>query len=106
MVQVLQTVKVLRGRDAEWDACWSVLQGHSRKLSAVVFSPDGQLIASTSFDRTVRMWETATSVCCTMLEDQPPLIFRIAFLPDGRTLHTNKEDISLPLDTITVTSAL
>jgi WD40 repeat protein len=43
--QVPQAVKMLLGRDAGWDACRSVLEGHSDWVNAVVFSPDGQLVA-------------------------------------------------------------
>ena len=103
--QVPQAVSVISGRDAEWDTCRSVLEGHSHAVSAVVFSPDGQLVASASQDSTVRVWETATGQCRTLLEDQHSRIFRIAFSPDGRTLHTNRGDIPLPLDLITVASA-
>ena len=103
--QVPQVVRVISGRDAEWDACQSVLEGHSDLVSAVVFSPDGQLVASASYDSTVRVWEIATGQCLTVLEDQPSPIFQIAFSPDGRTLHTNKGDIPLLLDLIAVASA-
>ncbi|KNG46890.1 putative WD-repeat protein [Stemphylium lycopersici] len=50
IAQVPQVVEVLSGRDAEWDACRSVLEGHSDYVWAVVFSPDGQLVASASKD--------------------------------------------------------
>jgi hypothetical protein len=104
--QVSQAVKMFSGRDAEWDACRSVLEGHSEEVNAVVFSPDGQLVASASWDSTVRVWETATGHCRSVLVDQPLTISHIAFSLDGRTLHTNSGDIPLPLDLIPVTSAL
>jgi WD40 repeat protein len=96
IIQVPQTVGVLSGRDAEWDACRSVLEGHSEWVSAVVFSPDGQLVASASGDSTVRVWETATGACRCVLHHPSP-VSRISFLPDGRTLRTNAGDFSLPL---------
>jgi WD40 repeat protein len=55
------------GRDAEWDACRSVLEGHTSGVNAVVFSADGQLLASASSDETVRVWETATGACCSVM---------------------------------------
>jgi WD40 repeat protein len=74
-----------------------VLKGHSNEVNAVVFSPDGQLVASASDDSTVRVWETATGACRCVLHQRSP-VSRIAFLPNGRTLRTNAGDLSLPLD--------
>lgn len=33
------------------------LVGHQQPISHVVFSPDGQYIASSSFDRSVKVWQ-------------------------------------------------
>jgi WD40 repeat protein len=104
--QIPQAVSMLLGRDAEWDACRSVLEGHSEEVRAVVFSPDGQLVASASNDSTVRVWETATGQCRCVLEDQPSSISCIAFIPDGQTLRTDKGDISLSGDLIAVSPIL
>jgi WD40 repeat protein len=35
-------------------------RGHSAKVNAVIWSPDGQYIASASDDRTVQVWEAST----------------------------------------------
>ena len=44
------------------------LQGHSHYVTGVAFSPDGALIASSSRDKSVRVWEVASGKCRATLQ--------------------------------------
>ncbi len=68
------------------------LTGHTDTVNAVVFSPDGRMIASSSGDKTVRLWNAATGELIRELKDHGGMVMRIAFSPDGSRLASANSD--------------
>ncbi|KAL8841947.1 MAG: hypothetical protein Q9170_000727 [Blastenia crenularia] len=79
-----------------------VLKGHQRGVSAVRFSPTGDMIASCSADATLRIWSTSTGKLLQTLTGHLAGISTLAWSPDSRTLASGSDDKSIRLwDTLT-----
>ncbi|KAK3366322.1 HET-R [Lasiosphaeria ovina] len=68
------------------------LEGHSDWVRSVAFSPDGQRLASGSYDGTVMIWDPASGQCLQTLEGHRDSVSSVAFSPDGQRLASGSND--------------
>ncbi|KAI0192760.1 hypothetical protein EV127DRAFT_386433, partial [Xylaria flabelliformis] len=79
----------------DWSSCLQTLEGHTDRVTSVAPSPDGQTLASASYDKTVRIWSTNTGVCLQTLEGHTAEVCSVAFSPNGQTLASASSDYTV-----------
>jgi WD40 repeat protein len=77
------------------------LTGHNGLVSTVTFSPDGNLLASASWDNSVRLWDTSDpnnpKPVGQPLRGHTNFVNSVAFSPDGKTLASSSADKTVRL---------
>jgi hypothetical protein len=68
------------------------LKGHTGFVLSVAFSPDGERIASGSWDRMVKVWDSSTGMELLPLNGHIGDVLSVAFSPDGKRIVTGSGD--------------
>jgi WD40 repeat protein len=63
----------------------------------VAFSPDGKLLASASWDMTVKLWNAGSGAALQTLESHSSSVNAVAFSPDGKLLASASRDMTVKL---------
>uniref|UniRef100_A0A8C7FNV2 TBL1X/Y related 1 n=1 Tax=Oncorhynchus kisutch TaxID=8019 RepID=A0A8C7FNV2_ONCKI len=83
------------------DTCVHDLQAHSKEIYTIKWSPTGPgtnnpnanlMLASASFDSTVRLWDVDRGICIHTLTKHQEPVYSVAFSPDGRHLASGSFD--------------
>ncbi len=68
------------------------LKGHTSTVVALAFSPDGDKLASASFDQTAKLWDMSTGREIRDFKGHTAGLNNVAYSPDGKHLATASHD--------------
>lgn len=70
-------------------------KGHTDKLHAVAISPDGKLLATGGYDKTVRVWELDTGRCIAVGRGHTDYVVSVAFVGNAQVLSAGDHTIRM-----------
>ena len=74
-----------------------MLKGHDGMVRDVAFSPDGKILATTSDDNNVMLWDVATGAELKTLEGHKEDVKQLAWSRDGKMLASGDEGGTIKL---------
>ncbi|KAA8641922.1 uncharacterized protein ATNIH1004_010861 [Aspergillus tanneri] len=80
-----------------WSAELQTLEGHSGTVWSLAFSPDGQVLASGSYDSTINFWDPITGELQQTIKGHSDLVRSLAFSADGKVLASCSDDRTIKL---------
>ncbi|KUM63119.1 hypothetical protein ACN42_g4003 [Penicillium freii] len=95
--ELLHDAKRLPEVEEAWSALQQTLEGHSTSVRCVSFSLDGRIIASGSFDATIKLWNPTTGSLQHTLEGHLRCVRSVSFSPDNRVIASGSEDKTVRL---------
>lgn len=92
--------------EGEFWKIWNISDGsfkrinstHEDQIYRILFSPNGQTIATASWDRTIKIWRVADGeLLQTLTTGHSDWLYGLAFSPDGQTIASSSVDRTVKL---------
>jgi WD40 repeat protein len=77
--------------------CVYTLKGHTSSIRSLAISPDGQILASGSDDKTVELWQLSTGQDLFTLRGHTKAVYSVAISSDGQILASGSDDKTIKL---------
>lgn len=103
------TKKAIKLWNVTTGSCIHTLEISDKYIDLIVdlkFSPDGQTLATSSWDTTTKLWNVITGECIYTLQGHSGGIEDIAFSPNGQILATSSVDQTIKLWDVTTGECL
>lgn len=71
------------------------MTGHQQLINDVKFSPDGRMIASASFDKSIKLWDGNTGKFIATFRGHVQAVYSVAWSADSRLLVSGSADSTL-----------
>lgn len=82
----IYTGSLLQSSSSSSGSTTQLLRGHTSFVFCVAFSPQGNLLASGSFDETIRLWDVKKGRCLRTLPAHSDPVSGVGFSSDGTLL--------------------
>lgn len=73
------------------------MTGHQQPINQVAYSPDGTMIASASFDKSVRLWNGITGAFLAVFRGHVQQVYHVAWSADSRWIVSGSKDSTIKL---------
>lgn len=80
-----------------WAQAPTALKGHTALVSSVAFDKSGKVLASGSYDGTIRLWDFPSGKPLQVIKTGDKQIYTIAYSPDGEVLASGGADSLIKL---------
>ncbi|KAF2257716.1 WD40 repeat-like protein [Lojkania enalia] len=90
-------VKIVPPITDSWSLCLQTLEGHSEAVGFVALSSDSKWLVSSSYDKTIKIWDPISGNCSQTLKGHDDLVSSAVFSPDSKTLASASYDNTIKI---------